>query len=650
MALKKIKEVTINEELSNSLKNLLRTAAENMASELGISIEEALYVTSLYGELKDKNLFKTSYMQGIKLVADNNEKLPDITNLQQMVKYPELMYDIIKYVLLESDEFTNNYDISYSDEKLAKISKKDANKKEKEIPISTFETPWDEFKVAEDDNYITFQLPKYDGNLQNYYNKVFSEDTRITKNPNSRFLVTSWCVLSSSDHYFDSQRDNDPENLWFFTFLKKNPIDFVINQIKKTGSMSEQTKEILIHALNNRGGISESYQRVLRRDYFGECFLMHKKGAAFSYPRGNFGYHNYDNSPGEAVGDSTLKVPTLYNYFSLKSALEPFTISNGTLTAYNYNEEEVTIPEGVVRIGENAFRNKQVTVVNLPRSLTTIMSKAFLSCSNLQEIRATNSLSYIQINAFDQTSANQLVLGVFSTQPDGSIVISKPVSLQHFPEGIFNKPDSLMRYGIIATDPETGEVLESKKVRTTEAVRLANKPLYDYNNKAYIIEHNNIYFNPQASSTRFGDLIIPEGVRQLKSQIYGMYDSIVFPSTFTGWPETTEPLFASPVTANGAQILDFSKVTSIRVVQDQKFYFANVKHIILPASVLIIGKKAFFLTTAKTIFIPSNVGEISHDAFRNTNISTIFTDNVEVLTQKLENVPFRYKPEIVSKS
>ena len=147
----KTKTNIINEDLSKNLKNLLRSAAENMSSELGISLEEALYVTSLYGELKDKDLFKTSYMQEVKLVADENEKIPDITNLQQMAKYPALMYDIIKYVLLESEEFTDNYDITFSKEKLVQISKKKKEKKEV-THIKRFETPWDQYKVAEYDN------------------------------------------------------------------------------------------------------------------------------------------------------------------------------------------------------------------------------------------------------------------------------------------------------------------------------------------------------------------------------------------------------------------------------------------------------------------------------------------------------------------
>lgn len=627
----------IAEDLSKNLKQLLVKAAENMSNELGISLEEALYVTSLYGELKDKNLFNTSYMQNIKLIADEGEKIPDISNIQQMAKYPALMYDIIKYVLLESDDFTSNYTITYSDEKLTRISKKTPQSEEvKETQIELFSTPWDSYKVAEDYTYVTFELPKFNESLKNYYSKVFSEDPRITRNINNNFFITSWCVLSDPI-YFGSQRANDTANKWFFTFLKKNPVDFMIEQVKRAGSLNDKTKNIITEALSKNLALPDSVISMLRNEYLGECFLMHKSGKSYGYPSGNFGYHNYNNSPGTATSSSQLKVKPAYSYFDLKFATERFTISGGTLLSYNFNEDVVSIPEGIVKIGKNAFNGKSTRVVILPKSLTTILNDAFIDCPNLEEIRATNTLSYIQQRAFSSASANQLVLGVFKEEPDGTITVSKPVSLMYYPKGAFNTGE---------VDAEADLTKESKKSKVVEAVRLASKPMYDYESRYFTIEHSVLTFNTLASGVNFNNFIIPEGVTFLNSQIFGVYNSIVFPSSFRGWTDTTEPLIASP-TSNAVEILDFSKVSNVRVIQDKKFYFANTKLIILPPSIVTIGSRAFFLTTAKSIFIPSSVETISFDAFKNTNISTITTDNAEVLSQKLENVYFRYRPEII---
>ena len=68
-----------------------------------------------------------------------------------------------------------------------------------------------------------------------------------------------------------------------------------------------------------------------------------------------------------------------------------------------------------------------------------------------------------------------------------------------------------------------------------EALRLANKPLYDYDNEAFIIEHNVISFKSSAAGKSFGDVIIPEGVIALDTQIFGIYKSLIFPSTFRVW-------------------------------------------------------------------------------------------------------------------
>ena len=58
-----------------------------------------------------------------------------------------------------------------------------------------------------------------------------------------------------------------------------------------------------------------------------------------------------------------------------------------TLKEYNGEDEEVTVPEGIEKIGKNAFfENKTIKKVTLPDSVTTINSYAFAECSNLEKI------------------------------------------------------------------------------------------------------------------------------------------------------------------------------------------------------------------------------------------------------------------------
>ena len=79
-----------------------------------------------------------------------------------------------------------------------------------------------------------------------------------------------------------------------------------------------------------------------------------------------------------------------------------FNIINGILISYNGNDEVVTVPDSVKRIGENVFySNKTIKKVILPSSLESIESSAFALCSNLTEINLPQSLKTIGERAFE---------------------------------------------------------------------------------------------------------------------------------------------------------------------------------------------------------------------------------------------------------
>ena len=63
-----------------------------------------------------------------------------------------------------------------------------------------------------------------------------------------------------------------------------------------------------------------------------------------------------------------------------------FAISGGTLICYRGNKSEVVIPNGVVRIGENAFKNTQITSLEMPPKLLNINNALSGSLINTIEI------------------------------------------------------------------------------------------------------------------------------------------------------------------------------------------------------------------------------------------------------------------------
>ena len=77
---------------------------------------------------------------------------------------------------------------------------------------------------------------------------------------------------------------------------------------------------------------------------------------------------------------------TLYAVYEVKNA-EEFTIENGTVTAYNGTETEITLPYGATRIAAEAFKdNKTLTSVTVPATYTSIGKGAFAGCDALTTI------------------------------------------------------------------------------------------------------------------------------------------------------------------------------------------------------------------------------------------------------------------------
>lgn len=67
--------------------------------------------------------------------------------------------------------------------------------------------------------------------------------------------------------------------------------------------------------------------------------------------------------------------------------------------------EEINLPEGLIRIGERALAYCKMESVVLPESLTEIGRKAFDSCSDLKEVRVPKSVTWIGELAFADCAA-----------------------------------------------------------------------------------------------------------------------------------------------------------------------------------------------------------------------------------------------------
>lgn len=75
--------------------------------------------------------------------------------------------------------------------------------------------------------------------------------------------------------------------------------------------------------------------------------------------------------------------------------------ANKVLTQYTGTDTEVTIPDGVVKIGYASFQGKTtITKVVMPNTVTVIDSYAFNNCTSLSEIPLSTSLTSINYSSF----------------------------------------------------------------------------------------------------------------------------------------------------------------------------------------------------------------------------------------------------------
>ena len=57
-----------------------------------------------------------------------------------------------------------------------------------------------------------------------------------------------------------------------------------------------------------------------------------------------------------------------------------------SLIGYNGSEKNLTLPEGIKEIGENAFYEGNINLVSIPSSVIRIGNNAFYSCKDLDEV------------------------------------------------------------------------------------------------------------------------------------------------------------------------------------------------------------------------------------------------------------------------
>lgn len=281
---------------------------------------------------------------------------------------------------------------------------------------------------------------------------------------------------------------------------------------------------------------------------------------------------------------------------------QKFVIRKSTLIKYQGDDETVIIPDGVVKIGFQAFRGcKKIKKVICPQSLERIGKYAFAECENLHLITIPNVNTQLEDGAFKGCSAlkddNGFVIVndvVFDYYKNESTVII-PAGVTEISAFSFDKRSYITN----VVFPDTVKTIEGHAFYNCTNINTLTLPhsVSDIHDRAFkgckgladkngFVIINNILFDYLGDST---SITIPDGIVRIENYAFGSNSSLVrviIPSSVTSigkWAFIDCKKLKDVTLSNGLLEIDICAFQGCE----------SLETIIIPNSVKSIGKKAF---------------------------------------------------------
>ena len=298
-----------------------------------------------------------------------------------------------------------------------------------------------------------------------------------------------------------------------------------------------------------------------------------------------------------------------------------FVVRGDVLVAYQGAATSVTVPDGIVEIGDCAFDAwcnndmTNLTSVTLPVGLEEIDDEAFDECEKLASINLPDSLVLIGEDAF------------YGCESLTSVTL--PAKLKHIGAGAFSHCNGLTSIAI----PEKVKELEYEA-------------FYCCTGLTSVAFSNGLKFI--GSEAFFGANLatvdIPASVKSIGYEAFAYCKNLATVTGCAGLEEVGSDAFYDTAFYNGIEN-DIVKVGPVVIgyngtlpealtipegvtrVSSGAFYSANVKTLTLPSTLKVIGSWAFEDSALETVNGGSGVSEIGYGAFSLTPYRKTFWDD-----------------------
>ncbi len=279
---------------------------------------------------------------------------------------------------------------------------------------------------------------------------------------------------------------------------------------------------------------------------------------------------------------------------------------------YAENIKTVRIMEGVTSVGSWAFEGMtEITEVDLPNTVETIGSLAFLDCVNLVTLNLKEGLKNIHSQAFEKS---------------GMTVVSLPASVEHIENNAFGSCPNLQKFVVAEgnpyyyTDENGGLYFQEDDVISLVQCPASFEGVYEISEGVY-----QIFGWAFAGCTELSEVVFPESLNFIGGYV------------FNGCSALTQVVLPASVEYIGQSFVDdCSALQKILVAEDNEYFCNDAEgvlfnkdmtelicypngrggHYDIPEGVITIGYAAFIdCRDITSVSMPETVEAIQYNAF-----------------------------------